>query len=193
MTHPRRPFAAPVVLVLLAASACGKDSTSNNLPTGISVLAGDHQAGVVGNVLATTVGFKVVNADGGVPGVSVSVAVPTGQGGSGSPQNGKTDGAGLYAVTWTLGSTLGEQTLTATASGGLSVTATATASAGAATLVTRVSVAFQNTVVGHAVSLQPTVKVTDDFNHPIPGVAVTFEALTPGDRKSTRLNSSHVS
>src|ERR1043166_9346544 len=181
MTHPRRPFAAPVVLVLLAAAACGKDSTSNNLPTGISVLAGNHQAGVVGKVLATTVVFKVVNADGGVPGVSVSVAVPTGQGGSGSPQNGKTDGAGLYAVTWTLGSTLGEQILTATAAGGLSVSATATASAGAVTLVTPVSLIFQNTVVGHAVSLQPTVKVTDAFGHPIPGVAVTFEALTAGE------------
>src|ERR1043166_1004661 len=152
MTHPRRPFAPPVVLVLLAAPAGGKDSTPNNRPTGISVLAGDHQAGVVGNVLATTVVFKVVNADGGVPGVSVSVAVPTGQGGSGSPPNGKTDGAGLYAVTWTLGSTLREEILTATAAGGLSVSATATAGAGAATLVTPVSLVFQNTVVAVALT-----------------------------------------
>ncbi|HEV8355780.1 MAG TPA: leishmanolysin-related zinc metalloendopeptidase [Gemmatimonadales bacterium] len=181
MTHPRRLLAASVVLVLLAAAGCGKDPTSNNIPTGISVQSGDHQAGAVGNALPTTVVFKVVNADGGVPGISVSVAVPPGQGGSGSPRNGKTGAGGLFAVTWTLGGIVGAQTLTATASGGFSATATATASAGAASVVTAVSDVFQNVVVGHAVSLRPSVKVTDAFSNPLPGVAVTFEALTPGE------------
>jgi hypothetical protein len=167
--------------IALAAAACGKsDSTRNNDPTSVTVVTGEGQTGTVGNVLPVQVVFKVSGAQGAVAGVSISAAVPTGQGGSASPQNGTTDAGGLFTVSWTLGATVGAQTLTAT-TGGLSATAHATASAGAAAAVTAVSDAFQYVVVGHAVGILPVAKVTDAFGNGLAGVSVTFEALTLGE------------
>jgi hypothetical protein len=168
--------------IVLAATACGKsDSTRNNDPTSVTVITGEGQAGTVGNVLPVQVVFKVSGPQGGVAGVSISAAVPTGQGGSASPQNGTTDAGGLFTVTWTLGATVGPQTLVATTGGGLSATAHAIAGAGAAAAVTAVSDAFQFVVVGHAVGILPVVKVTDAFGNGLAGVAVTFEALSDGE------------
>src|SRR5689334_22515880 len=67
----------------LAATACGGgDSTGNNNPTGVSIVSGDGQVAAVGNVLPAQVVFKVAGPKGGVAGVSISAAVPAGQGGS---------------------------------------------------------------------------------------------------------------
>src|ERR1051326_6195211 len=186
--HARRPPFMPIrttplvrhaLWICLALAACGSDPTGGGGPTGVSVTSGDNQLGTVGSALAVHVVFKVSNANGGVSGVSISAAVPQGQGGSATPQNGTSDANGLFTVTWTLGPRPGDQSLTATASGGFSATAHATANVGPPVALIAVSPAFQYAVVGHAVSTLPVVKVTDASGNGIPGVAVTFQLLPP--------------
>ena len=179
MTKLPKPFPRPIPWICLVLAACGGGPTEGRTPTGVSVLSGSDQVGTVGSPLPVRVVFKVSDASGGVSGVSISAAVPSGQGGSSAPQNGTSDANGLFTVTWTLGGTAGAQSLTATASGGFSATAHATANAGPPSVITAVSAAFQLAVVGHAVPTLPVVKVTDAFGNAIPGVAVTFEALPP--------------
>jgi hypothetical protein len=173
-----------VVPVLLAGSlvlaSCGSGPTTPTGPTGVSVLTGDAQTGTVGSVLAVQVVFKAANSSGGVSGVSITVAVASGQGGSVSPANGTTDANGLFTVSWTLGSAPGPQTITASAAG-FNATAHATANVGPPTSVVATSVAFQYVVVGHVAPALPTVKVADAFDNPLPGVAVTFETLNAGE------------
>jgi hypothetical protein len=179
MTIRPTPLVRHALWICLALAACGSDPTGGGGPTGVSVTSGDNQLGTVGSALAVHVVFKVSNANGGVSGVSISAAVPQGQGGSATPQNGTSDANGLFTVTWTLGPRPGDQSLTATASGGFSATAHATANVGPPVAIIAVSPAFQYAVVGHAVSTLPVVKVTDASGNGIPGVAVTFQLLPP--------------
>src|SRR5205085_1200814 len=88
-----------------------------------------------------------------------------------------TDASGIAAVgSWTLGTTAGGNTLTAT-SGSLSgspVTFTATGTAGAAATIAANSPTSQSAAVGTAVSTPPSVIVKDANGNPVAGVAVTF-------------------
>jgi hypothetical protein len=178
----RRVFPVLLAGCVVVAGCGGKDGTGpGGGPTGVSVLTGEAQTGTVGGVLPVQVVFKAANSSGGVAGVSISVAVPAGQGGSVSPQNGTTDANGLFTVSWTLGSAPGPQTITATATGGFSATAHATANVGPPVSVVASSAAFQYVVVGHAAPILPTVVVADAFGNPLPGVAVTFETLSAGE------------
>jgi hypothetical protein len=68
--------------------------------------------------------------DNPVPGVTVNWTPATGDG-SATPSSSQTNAQGVASTSWTLGSTAGDQTLTAGA-GSLSVTFNATASVGGA-------------------------------------------------------------
>ena len=95
----------------------------------IAMQSGDGQKGIVRAALAQPVVVKVTASDGiGVAGVNVAFAAATGGGSVGSAAV-VTDAAGLASTTWTLGSSTGEQTLTASTAGltGSPVTFKATA------------------------------------------------------------------
>jgi alpha-tubulin suppressor-like RCC1 family protein len=99
------------------------------LPTTIALQSGSGQSGVVGSTLPGPLVVFVSANDGiGVAGVSVTFAVASG-GGSVGTATVVTDGAGLAQTTWKLGSTVGTQTVTASAGtlAGSPVTYTATA------------------------------------------------------------------
>ncbi|MBI5601414.1 MAG: hypothetical protein HY944_07590, partial [Gemmatimonadetes bacterium] len=84
---------------------------------GIAIQSGDGQRGILSTALAQPVAVKVTAGDGvGVAGVSVSFAVATGGGSVGSSTV-VTDASGVASTTWTLGSLVGEQTMTASAAG----------------------------------------------------------------------------
>src|SRR5207249_4603963 len=93
------------------------------------------------------------------------------------------DASGIATVgSWTLGTTAGSNTLTAT-SGTLSgspVTFTATGRAGAAAPIAANSRGSQTATVGTAVSTPPSVIVKDANGNPVAQVPVTF-AVAPGN------------
>src|SRR5438270_2727987 len=93
------------------------------------------------------------------------------------------DASGIATVgSWTLGTTAGSNTLTAT-SGTLSgspVTFSATGTAGTAATIAANSPTSQTATVGTAVSTPPSVIVKDANGNPVAQVAVTF-AVAPGN------------
>ena len=98
--------------------------------------SGDAQSGTTGVALAQPLVAKVANSGGvGIAGTTVNFAVVTG-GGSVSPTSAVTDANGLATTGWTLGATVGAQSVSATAGALTPVTFTATAASGAAGLRT---------------------------------------------------------
>src|SRR6185503_7882046 len=99
-----------------------------------------------------------------------------------APATVTTDGLGVATVTsWTLGASAGTNTVNAIATIplGSPVTFTATGTAAAATNILANSATTQSAVVGTAVAIPPSVKVTDGIGNPVQGVVVTF-AVTLG-------------
>lgn len=80
---------------------------------------------------------------------------------------------------WTLGTGVGQQTLTASVSGLQSVQFTALVSPGTPAVLLRRTPEVQTAVVLTRVPQAPTIQLLDQFGNPIPGVAVTF-AVTQG-------------
>ena len=151
--------------------------------TQIAVNAGNSQSATVGTAV-TTLPSVIVNDGNNTPvsGVSVTFAVATG-GGSVTGASATTNASGIATVgSWTLGTTAGSNTLTAT-SGSLSgspVTFTATGTAGAATQIAVNAGNSQSATVGTAVTTLPSVIVKDVNNNPVSGVSVTFAVATDG-------------
>ncbi|MDP2955922.1 MAG: leishmanolysin-related zinc metalloendopeptidase, partial [Longimicrobiales bacterium] len=95
-----------------------------------------------------------------------------------------TNAQGRVTAVWTLGTTSGTQTLTASVTGAGSVTFTATARAGAASALTKVAGDNQSATAGTAVATRPKVKVADAFGNGVSGVSVTFAVASGGGSAS---------
>jgi len=169
--------------IAFALAACGGGTEPAETRT-LAKLAGDNQAGVAGLAVTTAPSVKVTNQNNqGVAGIAVTFAVASG-GGSVTGATVTTGSDGVAAVgSWTLGTTAGANTLTATAAGitGSPVTFTVTGSAGAPKTVTKQpGTDNQNANAGEAVAVKPAVKVVDQFGNPVAGVTVTFAIATGG-------------
>lgn len=148
--------------------------------------------------------MKSASGDGETTGVGVAVAIPptvlvtdqygnpvagsavgfaVASGGGNLTGSGPTTGAnGTAAVgSWTLGATAGANTLTATSAGltGSPLTFTATGVGPAGLNISNSAGDGQSGGAGSALSIAPSVQVTDQSSHPVAGVAVTF-AVTAG-------------
>jgi hypothetical protein len=134
-------------------------------------------------VLPIKVVIEARNSQGPVASITIAVGVESPGGGSVTPQSATTDAQGTAQFTWTLGSKIGTQTLTAGTTGATPVHATlnATATQGAATIIQPTSEVSQFVPVGTVVPSPPTVLVTDASGNPKAGTAVTFEALQGGN------------
>src|SRR5205085_1493111 len=149
-------------------------------PAAASTLAphgGSGQTAPAGSAVPIAPSVIVTDAFGNpVSGVSVTFA-PGPRSGSVTGATQTTDASGIAAVgSWTLGTTAGGNTLTAT-SGSLSgspVTFTATGTAGAAATIAANSPTSQSATAGTAVGSPPSVNVEDANGNPVAGVAVTF-------------------
>ena len=98
-------------------------------PSAIVPLSGDGQSARLGQQLADPLTVSVTDASSNpIGGVTVTWAV-TGGGGSVSPAGGPTNAQGAASAEWTVGTSPGPQTLTASVSGLTPVTFTATATA----------------------------------------------------------------
>ncbi len=164
--------------LLAALSACG-GSTGPSEPTQLVFKAGSNQDGSAGAPLPSQVVVEARTSSGTVANITISMTVESQGGGSVAPASAKTAANGQATFTWTLGPKIGTQTLTATSTGTKPVTASITANArpGAAAAILPLTDATQFVVVGHAVPVLPSVKVTDALGNPIGGEAVTFEVL----------------
>jgi hypothetical protein len=152
--------------------------------TQIAVNAGNNQSATAGTAVAAAPSVIVRDANSNpVAGVSVTFAVATG-GGTVVPTAVVTTNASGIAqtVSWTLGTTLGTNTLTATSGTltGSPVTITATGTPGAATQMMVNAGNNQSATVGTAVTTAPSVLVRDANNNPVSGVSVTFAVASGG-------------
>jgi hypothetical protein len=143
--------------------------------------AGDNQTGAAGTAIAVPPSVIVKDANNNpVAGVSVTFAVASG-GGSITGATVATNSAGIAAVgSWTLGPSVGVNTLTTTSGSLAAVSFTATASAGAAASLTRNTGDGQTAIAGSAVSIAPSVLVKDATGNPTSGVIVNFAVASGG-------------
>lgn len=145
------------------------------------VHAGNGQTATAGTAVPTRPATRIRDANGNpVAGIAVTFAVVSG-GGTVTAAATTTDAMGVATVgSWTLGGTVGTQTLAARAAGlpEASVNATATAPAGGT--ITIVAGNGQVAAAGATVALAPSVVVRDAANQPVPNAVVTFSVTGGG-------------
>ncbi|MCC6430794.1 MAG: Ig-like domain-containing protein, partial [Gemmatimonadaceae bacterium] len=133
------------------------------LPTTIAANSAITQTATVGTIVAAAPSVRVSDAGGtGVAGVTVTFAVASG-GGSIAPSTVVTNASGIATLTsWTLGTTAGANTVTATATGltGSPVLFAATGTAGVATQLA-LTTAPSGAVSGEVFAVQPVIAIHD--------------------------------
>jgi hypothetical protein len=183
-TRLRRTLYVAALVVPTIGALCGEKGTEPDpTPPSISISSGSGQQAAVGSAVANLPAVKVINSSGaGVAGISVSFAVGSG-GGAVTGASQTTNANGIATVGgWTLGLTLGTNTLVASAAGttGGPVTFSATAVTGPAHAIAIDAGNSQTAVAGSAVATAPSVKVTDAGGNPVAGTTVTFAIASGG-------------
>jgi hypothetical protein len=171
--------------LLVTVFGCGgKESPTRptaRVPTSLVAQTATSISGTVAASVTPSPSVKVLDASGSpVPNVSVTFAVTSG-GGTLENANSQTGNDGVATLgRWTLGTTAGQQKLTATVQGLTAVEFIADAKAGAPASVSAQSGASQSAIVGTAVATVPIAIVRDQFANPVPDVAVTFAVAQGG-------------
>lgn len=158
-------------------------------PSAMRKVSGDAQSRTVGDTVTVTV--EVTDAFGNkVPNAPVTFTVATGGGSLPAPPpsgpsaassaTSATDTQGRASARWTLGTSAGLQSLTASVPGVGPVTFTATARAGPPAALAKTAGDAQSATVGTAVATPPRVKVSDVHGNGVPGVAVVFAVASGG-------------
>jgi len=147
----------------------------------IEVVGGNDGTATVNTAVAVPPSVLVKNVLGNpVPSVLVSFRVTAGDG-TLTEADAVTDASGIATVgSWTLGTTVGTNTLTATVAGLPPVTFSATGTGGPATQIAISAGNNQSAVAGTAVTTAPSVVVRDGFGNPVPEVEVTFAVASGG-------------
>ena len=196
--QPARGVLAPMTLIATASlvGACsngGGGGTNPSTPTPTTVTidpATNNQSATVGAGVANAPSVTVRDQNGNtMSGIAVTFAVASGGGSvTGAAQ---TTGSGGVATAggWTLGTTAGANTVTATVTGVSPATFTATGQAGAPAGQSIVAGNNQTAMVGANVATAPRVKVADSFGNGVSGATVTF-AVTAGGGSATGLTGS---
>jgi hypothetical protein len=161
-------------------------------PSTLMPMGGTMQSGVVGQELALPLSVEVQDQWGnGVPDRNVTFT-PSGDGVA-EPKSMTSDSQGLAATTWTLGTLMGQQTLTA-ACGKAQREFTATADHDAAHALVIVSGNNQNGVNTTTLGQPLVVELRDLYANPVDAVTVTFAvtqgtgALSPSAPQATGIN-----
>lgn len=166
------PVAVEVHLVLTA-----------DVPVAMALQGGDNQNVAAGTAVPNAPSVLITDQYGNpVSGTSVTFAVASG-GGSITGGAATTNASGIAAVgSWTLGSSIGPNSLTATSAGltGSPVTFHATGVAGTASQIAINGGNGQSAVAGQPVVTAPSAIVRDAFNNPVAGVSVTFAVASGG-------------
>lgn len=182
---------------VLSTVACKGDHTSGPLtPASVRATTPPTFTATVGSVVTPAPAVEVLASNGDpVPGVSVTFTVGAG---SGAVQSAIVS-TGSYGVAtvgqWTLGTTAGQQRLTATVTGLPPVDFAVTVTAGGpTTIVPNANAPFPTSVqVGTAVTPRPSVKVTDAYANVVAGAAVVFSIQSGGGTITDRVATSDAS
>ncbi|MCX6222965.1 MAG: autotransporter-associated beta strand repeat-containing protein [Bacteroidia bacterium] len=180
-----------MTLIITGSTKTGTSAFNVNpgAATQIAINAGNGQSATVGTAVAILPSVIVKDANNNVvSGVAVTFAVAFG-GGSATGLAATTNASGIATVgSWTLGTTAGANSLTATSAGltGSPRTFTATGTAGAATQIAINAGDGQTATAGSTVAILPSVIVKDVNNNVVSGVAVTF--ADTGGGSGTGLN-----
>jgi plastocyanin len=171
-------------LSCVVAAACGGSSTTDSPAPVLQKTAassGEGQTGFAGSALANPLRVLVTLSGAPQSGTSVSW-VAVGAGASAAPATSVTDATGIATATWTLGSTVGAQTATATLPGATGSPVTFTATAVAATAIQMAATASgdgQSGTVGNPLGNPLRVLVTL-LGAPEQGVSVSWAAAGTG-------------
>jgi hypothetical protein len=178
-----RPLLGVVGIVMAAGlGACSSDKVNSvtSVATALTANAGvSGQTGTVGQALTTPISVHVADQNGAaMAGVVITWQV-TGSGGSVDSATSTTNSNGDAVTDWTLGTTTGADSLSATTSTGLKLAIGATANAGTFTTLAKVSGDSQSVASGSAG--QPlVVKALDQFGNAVPGVTINWAATGGG-------------
>ncbi len=181
MKLPTYHYFLPVVFLAVLLS-CSGDSPTEAAPTPaqIQAAAGTGQTGVAGTALPAPLVVRATDASGrGMRGVAVSWSTGSG-GGTLSTASDVTDAAGEVRTHWTLGTTAGEQRVTAMVQGLPPLLITAVAVPGAPANLRVSGGNAQTAIVGTPVASAPTVQVTDRYANPVQGVEVAWTVTAGG-------------
>ncbi len=149
----------------------------------LSLVSGNSQSATVGTALANPYVVQLKNPAGqGVSGATVTWTVVSGGGSIAATS--VTNSSGQASATHTLGSTVGNQRVTASVTGatGSPVTFDATGTAVPAPVATRIALVSGNSqtdTIGGTVDQPYIVRVTDAANNPVSGVVVNW-SITAG-------------
>ena len=151
-------------------------------PSGLTIVSGNGQTGVVGTTLAQALVVRLTDALGNpIPSATVSFTVTAG-GGTVAP-SATTDANGEARASWALGGVVGTQSVTASA-GGASVSFIATGTVGAPATIAKVSGDGQTGTIGQALAQPLVVRVQDQFGNDVPSTNVVWTVLTGGGTTS---------
>ena len=150
-------------------------------PASISLVGGSGQTATVGTALPTAVTVEVRGSNGQAL-AGAAVTFTASNGGSANPATGTTGSNGRLATTWTLGSTVTSQTLTASAGGSVTTSATATATSASVSIasITLVSGSGQSGTVSTALGTPIVFEVRGSNGLPYQYANVTFAASNQG-------------
>ena len=173
--------------LLLGSAACD-DKITNTLTlvgTNITVsTASNGQVGVVGQPLPQPIVVHVSDQNGAsLANAVVSWTVLFGGGSVSSPTS-LTDVNGDASVTWTMGPTVGVDSLQASIATGASVIITATATAGPLATINKTS-GDNQTVLAGTTSAPMVVTLVDPSGNPIAGATVTWTTTSSGTLSAT--------
>jgi plastocyanin len=172
----QRCFAVLTVATAVLVAACGGGGDTQPDPAEtVTKTAGDQQAGLVGQLLEDPLSVRVTTDGAPDPGVTVNWSTT---GGTLTPTSVPTDANGVASTSWTLGTTSGAQTATATVSGatGSPATFSATALAAAAAVLEEADGNGQTGEINTALAEPVQARVTDEFGNAVADVAVNWTA-----------------
>ncbi len=155
-------FSVGAALIGMAVLRCGGDTVAPPEPAALEMVAGNGQSGPVGQALPQPLVVRVLDPD-GAPVAGATVRWSVQEGGSVSAESVETGSDGRASVEWLLGSSPGEQTATAEATGleGSPVTFVATAVDGDGPFLVLVTQPSGEAESGVAFAAQPVVQVRD--------------------------------
>lgn len=177
--HPSRVRGlarAWAMLAVLALAGCSVGSATDLTPTIFSMIVsgGTSQNGAAGLPLASPIIVLILDQTGTpMSGIPVTLTTSPTSGTVSSP-TATTDATGSVTVTWTLGKTIGTDSLTVVAVGVPNATVLAFAHAGDPANLSVVSGSGQTGVAGSRLPAPLTVKVTDQFGNPVSNTTVLW-------------------
>ena len=176
-SHVRVRWHRMTIAIVLSASAC-KSTTDAPKPTTISRFR--EVAGALAVGQADSIGVKVSDTQGSpYAGAIVSFAVTAG-GGAISASSATSGRDGVASVQWTLGTTPGTQSVSASASlTGSPILFSVNAQADAAATLAKIGADVTTSIAATTID-SVRVLVTDRFNNPKPGAPVVFVVLAGG-------------